>query len=185
SFPTRRSSDLCSYLSFLPVVEAVLRKWAEVCPDLSFNKIKGFTSQLIDFLKRQNYYPDDRKRWPESHVEFLQYILGVLYQDFDTYKQQNFAQIFNRNLSLHKLEGVINISEGLSNVTRILLVLDIIAELYLMQNPENYWRTVFYADPEANQNFKLRWSLYVKRASLSVGPNDLMVLYNNFINTER
>lgn len=176
---------ICSYLSFLPVVEAVLRKWAEVCPDLSFNKIKGFTSQLIDFLKRLNYYPDDRKRWPESHVEFLQYILGVLYQDFDTYKQQNFAQIFNRNLSLHKLEGVINISEGLSNVTRILLVLDIIAELYLMQNPENYWRTVFYADPEANQNFKLRWSLYVKRASLSVGPNDLMVLYNNFINTER
>lgn len=64
-------------------------------------------------------------------------------------------------------------------------MLDIIAELYLMQNPENYWRTVFYADPEANQNFKLRWSLYVKRASLSVGPNDLMVLYNNFINTER
>ena len=172
---------ICSYLSFLPVVEAVLREWAKIRPDLSFNKMKGFVIQLVDFLKRQNYYPSDRKLWPESHVEFLQYALGILYQDFDQYKQQNFSQIFNRNLSLHKLEGVINISEGLSNITRILLVLDIIAELYLMQDPVNYWNIIFYADPESNGDFQLRWNLYVKHAMLAAGPNDLMVLYNHFI----
>lgn len=176
---------ICSYLSFLPVVEAVLREWAEICPDLSFNKMKGFTIQLIDFLKRKDYYPSDKKLWPESHVEFLQYILGVLYQDFDKYKQQNFSQIFNRNLSLHKLEGVINISEGISNVTRILLVLDIIAELYLMQDPTNYWKIIFCTDPETNMDFRFRWNLYVKHAGLAAGPNDLMVLYNHFIDMKR
>ena len=176
---------ICSYLSFLPVVEAVLREWAEICPDLTFNKMKGFIIQLIKYLKRKNYDPSDKKLWPESHVEFLQYILGVLYQNFDQYKQQNFSQIFNRNLSVHKLEGVINVSEGFSNVSRILLVLDIIAELYLMQDPENYWNIVFYADPDSNQDFQLRWNLYIKHSRLAVGSNDLMVLYNHFIDTKR
>lgn len=176
---------VCSYLSFLPVVEAVLREWAKKSPDLSFNKIKAFTGQLIDFLKQQGYYSDERKKWPETHIEFLEYILGVLYQDFDSYKQQNFAQIFNRNLSLHKLEGVMDISEGFSNITRILLVIDIIAELYLMQDPQKYWEIVFHADPEVNKDFQLRWKLYVKHAMLAAGPNDLMVLYNHFVDKRR
>jgi len=35
-----------------------------------------------------------------------------------------------------------------------MLVLDIIAELYFMQNPEEYWTTTFHADPENNPDFQ-------------------------------
>ena len=173
---------ICSYLTFLPVVEAVLRKWGEVEPSLTFNKMKGFAPALIAHLKGQEFFPDDRIRWTNSHIEYLQYILcEVLYMDFDAYSEKSFSEIFNRNLSLHKLEGVMNISEGFPNVTRIMLVLDIIAELYFMQTPQEYWQCTFYAEPEKDINFLLRWKLYIKQTQQAVGPNDLLVIYNAFL----
>lgn len=173
---------ICSYLTFLPVVEAVLRKWGEVEPSLTFNKMKGFAPALIDYLKDREFFPDDRIRWTNSHIEYLRYILcEVLYVDFDAYSDKSFSEIFNRNLSLHKLEGVMDISEGLANVTRIMLVLDIIAELYFMQTPQEYWQCTFYADPEKDLDFMLRWKLYIKLAQRAVGPNDLLVVYNAFL----
>lgn len=173
---------ICAYLAFLPIVEAVLRKWAEEEPALSFNKMKGFAPNLIQHLKSNQYFDDDRINWTNSHIEFLQYILcNVLYEDFDAYGDKSFSDTFNRNLSLHKLEGVMDMSEGLSNVTRILLVLDIIAELYFMQTPKEYWECTFYAVPDENLDFMLRWKLYVKRAMLSVGPNDILILQNAFL----
>jgi len=175
---------ICAYLTFLPIVEAVLRKWAEEEPTLSFNKMKGFAPNLIEHLKGNQYFDDDRINWTNSHIDYLQYILcNVLYEDFDAYGDKAFSDTFNRNLSLHKLEGVMDIAEGLSNVTRILLVLDIIAELYFMQKPEEYWKCTFYAVPDENIDFMLRWKLYVKKAMLSIGPNDMLILQNAFLNS--
>lgn len=74
-----------------------------------------------------------------------------------------------------------DISEGLANITRIMLVLDIIAELYFMQSPQEYWQCSFYAEPEKNLDFMLRWKLYIKQAQRAVGPNDLLVIYNAFL----
>ena len=175
---------ICAYLSFLPIVEAVLRKWAEEEPTLSFNKMKGFAPKLIDHLKNNQYFDDDRINLTNGYIDYLQYILcDVLYEDFDAYDDKSFSETFNRNLSLHKLEGVMDMSEGLSNVTRILLVLDIIAELYFMQTPAEYWRCSFYAVPNKNLDFMLRWKLYTKRAMLSIGPNDILILQNAFLNS--
>ena len=174
---------ICSYLAFLPVVEAVLRKWGEIEPSLTFNKMKGFAPALITHLKEHEFFPDDRINWTNSHIEYLRYILcEVLYIDFDAYSDKSFSEIFNRNLSLHKLEGVMDISEGLSNVTRIMLVLDILAELFFMQTPQEYWQCSFHAEPEKNLDFMLRWKLYVKHSMLSIGPNDLLIINNAFLN---
>lgn len=174
---------ICAYLSLLPVVEAVLRKWADVEPDLTFNKMKGFAPKLIEHLHNQEFFPDERIAWSNSHIEYLQFILcDLLYDDFDTYGDKHLSTVFNRNLSLHKLEGVMDLSEGLQNISRILLVLDIIAELYFMQTPPKYWDTTFYANPSEDVDFQLRWKIYKKHSRLSLGPNDLLVIYNAFLN---
>lgn len=174
---------ICAYLTFLPIIEAVLRKWAEEEPSLTFNKMKGFAPELIKHLQAHPYFTDDRVNWTNSHIDYLQYILcDVLYQDFDGYSNKSFSEVFNRNLTLHKLDGVMNIAEGLSNVTRIMLVLDIIAELYLMKTPIEYWNNTFHSEPEKNTDFMLRWKLYVKRSMLAIGPNDRLIVQNAFIN---
>ena len=175
---------ICAYLTFLPIVEAVLRKWAEEDTSLSFDSMKKFAPNLIEHLKGNQYFDDDRINWTNSHIDYLQYILcEVLYERFDAYGDKAFSETFNRNLSLHKLEGVMDMSEGLSNVTRILLVLDIIAELYFMQTPKEYWECTFYAVPDENLDFMLRWKLYVKRAMLAIGPNDILILQNAFLHS--
>ena len=85
-----------------------------------------------------------------------------MYISFDDYEKKGYADTFNRNLSLHKLSGVVNPREGIRNLIRILLVLDILAELYLMQTPREYWQLTFYATPENNLDFQIRFELYKK-----------------------
>jgi len=173
---------ICAYLSFLAIVEAVLRKWADE-QSLTFERMKGIAPALVKHMQSQKYFPDERIAITDGYIDYFQYILcEVLYEGFDGYKLKSFSDIFNRNLSLHKLEGVMDISEGLSNVTRIMLVLDIIAELYFMQNPEEYWTTTFHADPENNPDFQLRWKLYTKHSVLAIGPNDRLIIQNALLN---
>jgi hypothetical protein len=166
---------VCAYLSLLPVVEAVLRKWADVEPHLTFEGMKKFALQISDHM---DLYNDERKVWSDSHINYLQDSLIVLFERFDKYKEQSFNSIFNRNLTLHKLEGVIGIKEGFHNVTRILLVLDVIAEIYLMQDFDNYWRLIFYANLESNYDYQLRYALYKKWTTFSIGPNDILLIQN-------
>lgn len=173
---------ICAYLSFLAVVEAVLRKWANE-QSLTFEKMKGIAPALVKHIQAQQYFSDERIALTNGYIDYLQYILcDVLYEGFDGYKLKSFPEIFNRNLSLHKLEGVMDITEGLANVTRIMLVLDIIAELYFMQNPEDYWITTFYTDPESNIDFQLCWKLYIKHFMLVIGSNDRLIIQNALLN---
>lgn len=51
-----------------------------------------------------------------------------------------------------------------------------------MQNPEDYWTTTFYADPENNIDFQLRWKLYTKHSMLAIGPNDRLIIQNALLN---
>ena len=100
---------------------------------------------------------------------------------FDDYEKKGYADTFNRNLSLHKLSGVTDPREGMRNLTRLLLVLDILAELYLMQTPKEYWQLTFYATPESNLDFQVRVELYKKWKLDSIGPDDLPIVDNCFI----
>jgi hypothetical protein len=175
---------ICAYLSLLPVVEAVLRKWADVAPKLTFGRMKMFAPQLSLYMHEKELYKDFREVWSNSHIEYLQYVLTILYESFNEYEEQNFGTIFNRNLTLHKLEGVVNMREGLQNVTRILLVLDVIAELYLMQDFKAYYQIIFDADPENNDDYQLRWALYKKWSSFAIGRNDILLIPNALLKNE-
>ena len=183
-FDAMNGNEICAYMTLLPLVEAVLRKWADEDSALSFNKMKGFALLLDKYLKEKEYYLDDRCVITDEHIEYLRYILGeVLYEDFDAYESKNFSMIFNRNLTSHKLEGTTNRSEVLFTMCRILLVLDIIAELYLMQYPKLYWDNVFYVNPENDKDYQVRFNLYVKLCMLSIGPNDLLLIDNLFLSS--
>lgn len=176
---------ICAYLSLLPIVEAVLRKWGELQPALTLNKAKGFGKELFRYLNDNlHVFDDERIAIVNGYVDYFIYMLkDVLYIDFDTYKNSEFSDIFNRNLALHKLEGVMDIEMGLANVTRTLLLLDIIDEIYLLQIPEIWWNNVFQADMETNIDYQLRQQLYIKTAMLSIGLNDLLIIGNAFLNS--
>ncbi len=175
----------CAYLSLLPIVEAVLRKWGEMNPELSFERIKQsipawknhFKSRSLQLESNENL-----KKCIDSEIDYFGYIMDeVCYLRFNDYKNKNFSEVFNRNLSLHKLEGVLNPSERMHNVCRILLLIDIIAELYSLENYNYYWCLSFNADYDKDLDFILRWELYKKWAMLSIGPDDLLLIQNCFL----
>ena len=171
---------ICAYLSLLPVVEAVIRRWYENVPELSFSGMKK-TSELY---KDQPLYTDERKNITDEFVDYLKYILeDVLYIRFDDYVKKGYADTFNRNLSLHKLSGVGDYREVTRNLTRLLLVLDIIAELYLMQTPKEYWQLTFYSTTQ-NIDYQIRFELYKSWSLASIGPDDLLLVHNCLISSD-
>ena len=170
-----------AYLTLLPVVEACLRKWM----DLENLSLKSFHKFYYTFGKysRKNIgpYNDERAHITSEYIRYLKHGFRMLYMGFEEYNKKEFKEIFNRNLTLHKLEGVINAQESLSNVIRITLLLDVIAELYLMLDPENWWNNCVLAEPEQNIDFQLRWHLYEKKAISKVGHPDMMIVQNAFL----
>lgn len=177
TYDALKGNWICAYLSFLPIIEAVIRQWYEKIPGLSFSGMK----KASELYKNQPLYTDDRKAITDGLVNYLKYILeDVLYIRFDDYKKKGYADTFNRNLSLHKLFGVTDPREGMRNLTRLLLVLDIIAEFYLMQTPKEYWQLTFYATPE-NIDYQIRFELYKKWRLASLGPDDLLIVGNYFV----
>lgn len=169
---------VCAYLSLLPVIETIMRQWYEEVPELSYTNM----FKAHELYGKQSIFSDDRKIIPEEHIKFLKYILeDVLYIRFEKYRKLGFSDTFNRNLSLHQLEGISDVQEGLRNLGRLFLVLDIIAELYFMQTPMDYWTTTFYAEPDKNLDFQLHFCLYRKAGLRLLGPSDLNVIHNTLI----
>ena len=49
-----------AYLTLLPAVEAVLRKWGEEDPNFNFEQMKGIAPALIERLRTYDFFDDDR-----------------------------------------------------------------------------------------------------------------------------
>lgn len=170
---------ICSYLSLVPAIEAIMDRWHEKAPNVSYRGMK----QAAELVKNIGIFDDDRIIITEEHIKYIEFIFGnIFFNGFEKYKEQNYSDVFNRNLTLHKLEGVSNVSEGLHNMSRLFLILDIIAELYLMQEPERYrkyWNRYFNSNYE-EVDFQLRWNLYKKLSKDSLFSSDLNILQNCF-----
>ena len=168
---------ICSYLSLVPAVEAIMDKWYEQMPNITYKSMR----QAAEILQQIGIFDDDRSVIPEEHIKYLEFIFGNLFfERFDNYRNRNYSDVFNRNLVVHKLEGVSSISEGLHNMSRLFLILDIIAELYLMQEPERYrkyWNRYFNSNYD-EVDFQLRWNLYKKLIKDSLYSSDLNILQN-------
>ncbi len=154
---------ICAYLSMIPIVEAILRKWAEEVPNLSFGKISKKIPEFLIYWKAENNNKTTNnerlKKCFEYEIEYVRYVLNLFYENFDQYADHNFSDIFNRNLSLHKLEGISNQKEIKYNLNRLYLLIDTIADLYTISKYDEYFKLSFYADSN-NKDFQIRWKYY-------------------------
>ncbi len=91
---------------------------------------------------------------------------------------------FNRNRTLHLLDGVQDPLILRDNVIRIFLLLDIIAELYLSLDDDLYAENTFCADYEENINFNLRRKIYLKNAMELINLTDMTIIKLAFLNKD-
>ena len=184
----------CAYLSLIPIVEAVLIKWKKKIPTITTNKIRASIPGFIEQWKNENnekiYNNEKLKKCFEYEIDYMEYTLNLFYQDFDSYKDNNFSDTFNRNLSLHKLEGISNDEEIYRNLNRLFLLIDVIADLYTLADDkednkghnEKYFRISFYADPQNDKDFQMRWSYYNSIKTNKIISNYINILKYNYIN---
>jgi len=172
---------VCAYLTLLPVVEASLRRWMTE-ENMSLKSLHKFYYTFGKYSRKYiDGHDDDRENITKEYIRYLKHGFRVLYMSFEECHRKNLKEIFNRNLTLHKLEGAMDSQKSLRNVTRILLLMDVISELYLMQESDDLWQACVSADPEQDVNFQLRWHLYEKKASIKTGHNDFLIVQNALV----
>jgi len=173
---------VCAYLTLLPVVEASLRRWMILQENMSLKSLHKFYYTFGKYSRKYiGGHNKKREYITKEYIRYLKHGFRVLFMSFEECHRKNLKEIFNRNLALHKLEGAMDSQESLRNVTRILLLLDVIAELYLMQEPGDLWHNCVSADPEHDIDFQLRWHLYEKKASIKTGHNDFLIVQNALV----
>lgn len=186
---------ICSYLSLVPVVEAVLREWAdEKCNEIkSVNKygyfsIFNFEKNLVKYLKEKN---DERQsnpkfqKWISNQIRYFDFMIRkVFYLPFKA-SEKGIKREFNRNRTLHFLENVDEPEVLRDNNTRIFLLLDIISELYLALDDDLYFKNTFYCDHENNIDFNLRWKIYLKNAMESISFTDMTIINFAFLQQDK
>jgi hypothetical protein len=173
---------VCAYLTLLPVVEASLRRWMILEENMSLKSLHKFYYTFGKYSRKYiGHNNDERENITKEYIRYLKHGFRVLFMSFEECHRKNLKEIFNRNLALHKLEGAMDSQESLRNVTRIILLMDVIAELYLMQKPGDLWHNCVSADPEQNIDFQLRWHLYEKKAKVKTGHNDFLIVQNALV----
>lgn len=177
---------VCAYLSFLPIVEAIIRKFTLDKIDED-DGIKKHAGKLINEYERimKSIYEDSRKPIKEGLISHLNRILkDTLFDRFKQYYQKGHRVVFNRNLTLHKLEGLNNFIEGTHNSARLLLILDIFAELWLMRDINKYAQNTLYIEPENNLDYQIRFKLYSKLFLQTLGTSDLFYIDKDFMGSK-
>jgi len=171
-----------AYLTLLPVVEASLRRWMALEANMSLKSLHKFYYTFGKYSKKYiGTYNDEREDITKEYIRYLKHGFRMLFMSFEECHKKNLKEIFNRNLALHKLEGAMDSQESLRNVARILLLLDVISELYLMQEADELWQDCVSVDPEQNVDFQLRRRLYEKKANMETGHTDFLIVQNALV----
>ena len=181
---------VCSYISLVPVVESVLREWAiEKSDEIESTKkgdfkIKVFSKNLVSYLEEKNKRKNTNPKFQKclsNQIKYFEFIMDkVFYLRFKD-SEDGVHKEFNRNRVLHILDNIEDSRILRDNNTRIFLLLDIIAELYLCQDDNLYLKNTFYADYEDNIDFNLRWKIYLKNAQESIDFTDMNIIRFAFL----
>ncbi|HEY4543484.1 MAG TPA: hypothetical protein VIG40_02470 [Tissierellaceae bacterium] len=177
---------ICSYMSLVPVVEAILRKWSiEKSREIKSHNTKKrfsihtFSKNLVKYLHEENNSRTSNvkyQKWIRNQIEYFDFIIReVFYQRFES-SEEGVEKEFNRNRTLHLLDNIHSPKALRDDNTRIFLLLDIIAELYLSLDEELYSNNTFYANPETNIDFNLRWKIYLKNTIESINFTDMRII---------
>ncbi|AWE07041.1 hypothetical protein DCE79_06320 [Lysinibacillus sp. 2017] len=183
---------ICSYLSLVPVVEAILRKWFNEIKSINkqggdFNR-KIFVENLVKYLYEKNNERHTNikfQNWINNQIKFFDFMINeVFYLRFKD-SEEGVKKEFNRNRTLHLLDNIEDVEVVRDNNTRIFLLLDIIAELYLSLNEELYNQNTFHTDYEKNIDFNLRWKIYLKSAMETINFTDMTIINFAFYQEEK
>lgn len=164
---------ISSYLCLIPVIETALMDWAEELEGMVISKDQRGFNKFIFIKNLANYLnikKNSVKNNPEftglidRHIKHLTFIIkNVFYQKFED-SETGVKKEFNRNRTLHFLDGLESPIVVRDNNSRIFLLIDIIAELYITLDSELYTENTFYSDPEVNIDFNLRWNIYLENS---------------------
>ena len=182
---------VCSYISLVPVIETVLREWSlEISGEINSKNQSGdfkariFSKKLVNYLQERNQRNIENpkfQRWLSNQIKYFEFMMDkVFYLNFRD-SEEGVVNEFNRNRLLHFLDNVEDPIILRDNNTRIFLLLDIIAELYLSQDEKLYLENTFYADCEDNIDFNLRWKIYLKNAQESIDFTDINIIRFAFL----
>lgn len=186
TFDAMKGNALTSYLTLLPVIEVLLRRWCELeeVRDVDFEESKPAVlgAAIVKHVRETSAPRSEEHRLTfngQLHY-FERIVCDTLFLGFRRYLEEH-QEVFNRNLSLHRLSGAETWRQGLRNTSRLFLLLDVIAELYLMKDPKRLWDITFYANPEADLDFQIRWLLYRRWAEDSLESLDMPLVWNYLI----
>ncbi|MEK5038023.1 hypothetical protein [Sporosarcina sp. FSL K6-3457] len=188
-------NSISSYLSLVPTVEAILRKWAEeksseiksINKDGNFS-IFVFEKHLVQYLKDKNKVRVSNpkfQKWISNQIRYFDYIIKkVFYLRFEN-SEKGVEKDFNRNRTLHLLDNINEPDVIRDNNTRILLLLDVIAELYLSLDDDLYLKNTFNCNHEDNIDFNLRWKIYHKSAVEAIRFTDMNIIRFAFLEKDK
>lgn len=186
---------ICSYLSLVPVVEAVLREWAyEKQNQIKYKNKYGdfsiftFSKNLVKYLQEKNrerHSNPNFNNWISNQIKYFDFMIRkIFYLRFDDSKE-GIKREFNRNRTLHLLDNIEDVQVLRDNNIRIFLLLDIIVELYLSLDEYLYVNNTFYSDYQNNTDFNLRWKIYLKNAMESIDFTDMTIINFAFIQEDK
>jgi len=170
---------VCSHLSLLPVIEAILRKLAGKI--IGRDALKDYIIAFKTYCQNQNKpFNDIREEIFNSYYNHLDFILNKVFNlNFNDYNSSSYNEIFNQNLTLHKLDGISDKDSTRKNVVRILLLLDLISEIHLLSDLNTYWTNIFYANYDSSERFDKRHKTYIDFCSKQ-SVYDIVCRLNNY-----
>jgi len=152
-----------AYLSLMPCVEAIVRKWAALeCgkPNDDHHSVKSLTDRIVkEWCKDKIGWIHAMPNMPhiaamvDSMFKFIPVACEKLFENTLKYPQTN-GYKYSRQYALHYVEGISDSEKLGYNLARLILLLDCLAELYILAN-ETTWKTTI--------NMNIEWQ-YIYRA---------------------
>lgn len=108
-----------------------------------------------------------------------------MFENFGDAKKLSEREWFNRNVVLHTLHDTEKQLKMREHSIQLLLLLDMIAEVYLMKNQLENVSITLDADYETNIDFNLRWQIYINLSLSQMSVNSLNIIKDSFVEKTR
>lgn len=182
--------DMCmgnytgAYITLLPMVESVFREWSKQEKRLALNTMGTYYQKVDSYLRSEQFYPQQAKEKKYIAGFYIKYIvdrLKDLFEKFGDAEKLSEREWFNRHVVLHTLHDTEKQLKMREHSIQLLLLLDMIAEVYLMKNQIENVSITLDADYETNIDFNLRLEIYIYLSLSQMFVNSLNVIKDSFV----
>lgn len=173
-----------AYITLLPMVESVFREWSKQEKRLALNTMGTYYRKVDSYLRSEQFYPQQAKEKEYIAGFYIKYIvdrLKDLFEKFGDAEKLSEREWFNRHVVLHTLHDTEKQLKMREHSIQLLLLLDMIAEVYLMKNQIENASITLDADYETNIDFNLRWQIYINMSLSQMSVNSLNIIKDSFV----